>query len=159
MARGPALTPLERMLKGFGDRIVARLDRVDTRMDTIEARLAQGQHENSAEVQGMFVELRTTLGETRDEVSKLGVRVGKIERADDIAAGVAEQMKERNAHDTVMEKGALAQRAWKPPSWPTVATVTAIGTVVTILANLHTAAVLCGRLAQAVWDTVVAKTG
>lgn len=159
MSRGPALTPLERMLKTFGDRIVARLDRVDTRMDTIEARLALGQHENSEEVQGMFLELRTAVGETRDEVSKLNTRVGKIERADDIAAGVAEAMKERNAHDTTMEKGALAQRAWKPPSWPTVAIVGAVGTVVTILANLHVAAVLCGALAKAVWDTVVAKPG
>lgn len=159
MSRGPALTPLERMLKSFGDRIVARIDLQDKRLDTIEARLAQGQHENIEEVQGMFLELRTTMGETRDELNKLGDRVGKIERADDIAAGVAEALKERNDHDATLERGALTRRALKPPSWPTVAYVTGTAAVVGILANLHAAVLLAGRVAKAVWDTVVAKTG
>lgn len=157
MPRSPGLTPLERMLKGFGDRIVARLDRVDGRIDLIESRLAQGQHENSEEVQGMFMELRTTMGETRDEVTKLGQRVGAIERADDIAAGVASAMKERNVHDTTMEKGALNVRAWKPVSLPTIFTVTGIGAIFTILANAHTAAVLAGRLLKAAWVVLTGK--
>jgi hypothetical protein len=151
MSRGPALTPLERMLKGFGDRIVARLDRVDARMDVVEARLAQGQHDVSSEVQSMFTEMQSVMGETRDEVAKLGARVGNIERADDIAKGVADEMEKRNAHDAVIEKGALSTRAWKPPSWPTVATVTGIGAVVGILANLHSAAVVIGHIAKAIW--------
>jgi uncharacterized coiled-coil protein SlyX len=157
MPRSPGLTPLERMLKGFGDRIVARIDLQDKRLDTIEGRLARGQIENLEEVQGMFLELRTTMGETRDEVAQLGKRVGNIERADDIAAGVAEAMKERNAHDTVQEKGALSARAWKPPSWPQVGIVTGIGAIFTILANAHTAALLAGRLLKAAWVVLTGK--
>jgi len=149
MARGPALTPLERMLKGFGDRIVARIDLQDKRLDTIEARLARGQLDNIEEVQGMFLELRTTMGETRDEVVNLGKRVGAIERADDIAAGVAEAMKERNDHDATMERGALSLRAMKPPSWPQVVTVASAAAVVGLLANLHSALSFLVRLWKA----------
>jgi uncharacterized coiled-coil protein SlyX len=156
-SRSPQQIALQPILERFATRIEGAVDKLDKRIDGVEARFAQGQYEISEEVQSMFLETRTVMGEMRDEVTKLNTRVGKIERADDIAAGVAEAMKERNAHDTVQEKGALSARAWKPPSWPTVATVGGIGAVVSILANAHAAAVLAGRLLKAAWVVLTGK--
>jgi uncharacterized coiled-coil protein SlyX len=147
---------LERMLERFGDRIERRFERADSRMDDIEARLAQGQHDVSTEVQGMFTELRTTMGETRDEVAKVAKRVGDIERADELADAVAKALEERNVHDATMERGALTERAWKPPSWPMVGLAGGAIGVIGILANFHTGVVIAVAVFKAGWTIIKA---
>lgn len=165
--------PFERSLKRIGDQFTAQITAINNRMDTIETRLAQGQHDNAAEVQGMFAELQTTFGGTRDEVAKLAETVSRLgewrasleqREATEVAvkAAVKAALEDRDRRDGDMAeagaKSAMKSIRWKPVSLPTLGVMAAtIGAVFAAVANAKPVFLLVGRLLKAVWDAVVGR--
>jgi hypothetical protein len=149
---------LQHALSAFRREMSETAKSVDLRMDDVEARLAQGQHETNELTRSAFAEVRNLVGEVRDAMKdgldRLATRVGELELRDAIEDGVEKRLKEHVAPVVLPLPPPQSPPTFdKPRAWINAGLIAAGAGVVSLLANLHGAAAVVVHLWNALLES------